>query len=136
MQKQQIISMFRDKNFRVTPQRIAVYEYICNHKTHPDAFTIYENVLKEHPGFSKTTVYNSLKSLCESGFIIPVTIDETRIHYDANISLHGHFKCNCCQKIYDFDISALQSKGLEDFSVSTRNVYYSGICRSCKNKIN
>ena len=60
MQKEQIISLFKEKNFRATPQRIAVYKYVYGHRTHPDAAQIYESVLKNNPSFSKTTVYNAL----------------------------------------------------------------------------
>ncbi|UKI22155.1 MAG: transcriptional repressor [Anaerotruncus sp.] len=60
--------------------------------------------LKSNPGFSKTTVYNALKSLCESGFITAITIDGGRIHYDANVNFHGHFICKHCGEIYDFQL--------------------------------
>ena len=95
---------------------------------------IYENVLKSNPGFSKTTVYNALKSLCESGFITAITIDGGRIHYDANVNFHGHFICKHCGEIYDFQLEEPVSTLPKGFIVQKKDVYYSGICPSCNNK--
>ncbi len=135
MQESQIISLFKEKNFRATPQRIAVYKYVYGHRTHPDAAQIYESVLKSNPSFSKTTVYNALKSLCENGFLIPVTIDDVKTHYDANVDFHGHFICTGCGKIYDFEVPEPDGKGLDGFAVERKDVYYSGLCPGCNNKI-
>lgn len=135
MQKEQIISLFKEKNFRATPQRIAVYKYVYGHRTHPDAAQIYESVLKNNPSFSKTTVYNALRSLCESGFLIPVTIDGVKTHYDANVNFHGHFICTECGGIYDFEVPEPIGKGLGGFAVERKDVYYSGLCLNCNNKI-
>ena len=134
MQKEQIISLFKEKNFRATPQRIAVYKYVYGHRTHPDAAQIYESVLKNNPSFSKTTVYNALRSLCESGFLIPVTIDGVYTHYDANVNFHGHFICTECGGIYDFEVPEPIGKGLGGFAVERKDVYYSGLCLNCNNK--
>ena len=95
---------------------------------------VYENVKKKYPALSKTTVYNALKALEKNGFIIPVTIDDERVRYDADTGLHGHFICNICRKIYDFETSQPKIAGLEDFLISSKNVYYSGVCPCCKDK--
>ena len=134
MQKERITALFKERNFRATPQRVAVYDYVCANRTHPDAAQIYESVLKSDPSFSKTTVYNALKSLCESGFLIPVTIDGDKVHYDANVDFHGHFICTCCGEIYDFDVPEPHGSGLGGFKIARKDVYYSGLCPSCKNK--
>ena len=48
---------------RPTPQRLAVYEYLLTHRTHPSADAIYEAISPVYPTFSRTTIYNSLKAL-------------------------------------------------------------------------
>lgn len=136
MKQEQIVAMFKEKGFRATPQRIAVFDYVFEHRSHPDAQSVYENVVKSNPSFSKTTVYNALHALCESGFIIPVTIDEARTHYDAFVEFHGHFKCSCCGNIYDFNVRLTDEKGLEGFLITKKDVYYSGLCPNCFNKNN
>ena len=130
-----IISLFKERGFRATPQRIAVYAYLYENRTHPDVLDIYANVKTLHPGFSKTTVYNALNALIEKGFVIPVTAGGGCVHYDANVEPHGHFYCDNCGKIYDFETEIPTAYGLEGFSVNRKNVYYSGICPCCKNKL-
>lgn len=134
MQTENIISLFKSKGYRATPQRIAVYDYVYEHRTHPDALEIYESVLKNNPSFSKTTVYNALNSLCDNGFIVPVTIDGVKTHFDANTNFHGHFICECCKEIYDFDVPEPKTDELHGFTVNQKDVYYSGVCPACNNK--
>lgn len=134
MTTDKIISLFREKNFRATPQRIAVYNYVYENRTHPDVLAVYTDVKKQYPAFSKTTVYNALKALEGCGLIIPVMIDGERVRYDANIESHGHFICSVCGKIYDFKTAEPDVSGLEDFEISSKNIYYSGICPCCKDK--
>jgi Fur family peroxide stress response transcriptional regulator len=128
----EIATFFKEKSFRATPQRIAVYKYIYDNPHHPDVDEIYKNVLKDNPSFSKTTVYNSLQALEECGLIIPVRIDSQRIHYDVTTALHGHFICKKCKRIFDFSINGINCDGINDFAVEQKDVYYSGLCPECK----
>lgn len=134
MDKEKIITLFKSRAFRATPQRIAVFDYVYSNRTHPDVLEIYNNVLKQNPGFSKTTVYNALKALTEYGFLRTVHIDGERVRYDAQTALHGHFMCDCCGKIYDFEVGSFECKMPPDFIVNKKNVYYGGICPGCINK--
>lgn len=132
MNEAQIVELFRNKGFRATPQRIVVYKYLCENRTHPDADEIYKSVLSANPSFSKTTVYNSLQALEDEGFIIKINIDSDRVRYDAFTSLHGHFYCKSCKRIYDFDVNSINDSLQDGFDMSERNVYYSGLCPECK----
>ncbi|MGN0458120.1 MAG: Fur family transcriptional regulator [Eubacterium sp.] len=132
MNELEIVNIFKENSFRATPQRIAVYKYLCENPTHPDADEIYKSVIKMNPSFSKTTVYNSLQALEEQGLIIKINIDSDRVRYDAHKKLHGHFVCEKCNKIYDFDVEKIVCCGIDDFIISKKDVYYRGICPECK----
>ncbi|MCM1285785.1 MAG: transcriptional repressor [Acetobacter sp.] len=134
MQTEEITRLFRDKGLKATPQRIAVYRFLYENRIHPDVETVYQQMIKGNPSFSKTTVYNCLKDLSACGLLIPVKIDADKIRYDADTSFHGHFRCESCGKIYDFKCD-FNVDSLEDFEIRQRDVYYSGICSCCKNKI-
>ena len=131
-----ITDLFRSMSFKATPQRIAVYKYLCDNHSHPDADEIYQEVMSENPSFSKTTVYNSLKALVDNGLVNRIDIDDDRKRYDAVTAPHGHFKCTECGKIFDFNVFDIKFSGLENFGISLKNVYFSGICNRCKNKFN
>lgn len=132
MNTQQIVDVFKSKGIKLTPQRIAVYKYLAENHTHPDALTVYNNIIKTNPSFSKTTVYNCLQTLTECGLLIPVNIDKDKIHYDADTSFHGHFRCINCGEIYDFKCTEGGVCGIDGFEIRHKDVYYSGICSRCK----
>lgn len=132
MNEIEITELFRKNHFRATPQRISVYKYLCENRTHPDADDIYKSVIKQNPSFSKTTVYNSLQALEQQGLIIKINIDSDRVRYDAFTQLHGHFICDNCGKIFDFDVTDVLCDISADFDVAEKNVYYRGVCPECK----
>lgn len=131
MQTKDITELFRSKGLKATPQRIAVYNFLCENPIHPDVETVYNKVIEDNPSFSKTTVYNCLEALTKCGLLIPVKIDADRIRYDADTRFHGHFICDVCKKIYDFECDSEDNKGIEDFEIRQKDVYYSGICKRC-----
>ncbi|WIF95903.1 Fur family transcriptional regulator [Caminicella sporogenes] len=116
-------------------QRIKIFEYLINNKNHPTVDTIYKELLKEIPTLSKTTVYNTLNLFIEKNIVAVITIEENETRYDADVSFHGHFKCERCGKVYDFyvDISNLKDDMLKDFQIKEKHIYYKGVCKYCLN---
>ncbi|MCK5426958.1 MAG: transcriptional repressor, partial [Thermodesulfovibrionia bacterium] len=55
-----IIEKYRDIGIKLTPQRIAILNYLSGITTHPSAEQIYKAVSKEFPTMSFATVYNTL----------------------------------------------------------------------------
>lgn len=117
-------------------QRIRIFEYLVTYKTHPTVDEIYRALNDEIPTLSKTTVYNTLNIFIEKGIAILITIEENETRYDANVKLHGHFKCEICQKIYDIQIPIknMEFEELKDFEVKDTQIYFKGICPNCSNK--
>ncbi|MDE6469965.1 MAG: transcriptional repressor [Eubacterium sp.] len=132
MNTKDIADIFKQKGIKATPQRIAVYKFLIENRIHPDVETVYNSVVKEHPSFSKTTVYNCLQILADYDLLIPVKIDNEKIRYDADTSFHGHFRCESCGKIYDFKCDDTKVSGIEGFEIRQRDVYYSGLCSCCR----
>ena len=123
----------REHGIKPSLQRIKIYEYLVNNKNHPNVDRIYNDLAKEIPTLSKTTIYNTLNLFIEKKIATVITIEENEVKYDADTSFHGHFKCNNCGKIYDFDVevkSEDQDK-LKGFLISDKQVYYRGICKNC-----
>lgn len=119
-------------------QRIKIFEYLMNTKEHPTVDTIYKSLVPEIPTLSKTTVYNTLNLFVENEIALLITIEENEARYDADISIHGHFKCETCGKVADFslDMMAVTIEGLTDFQINQKHVYFKGICDRCLEKVN
>lgn len=134
MTQQQMAALLADRGVRPTAQRLAVYDYLYRHRTHPSAETVYEALVKHHPTFSRTTVYNSLHALVKAGLVIELAMDTEERHYDADTALHGHFHCRNCGGIADFvlDEALVQQLMPQDFLVEGQGIYFSGRCPACK----
>ncbi len=115
--------------------RVLIFDYLRQHRTHPTVDEIYSSLVSSVPTLSKTTVYNTVKLLSSSGIIKTITIEEQQARYDACTDLHGHFLCSDCGDVYDFDISLPDSRLPEGFQVTTQEVYYTGSCQKCCQKL-
>ena len=127
-------------SFNVKPsvQRLAIMDYLLTHRTHPSIEEIYLALCDDIPTLSKTTVYNTLKLFVEHGAAQMLTIDERNVCYDGDITLHAHFLCKHCNKIFDLpapvEDEQIGKMKDNDFQVEEQHYYYKGICPSCKEK--
>ena len=133
MTQQEMAILLTDRGIRPTAQRLAVFDYLNRHRTHPSADTVYEALIQEHPTFSRTTVYNSLHTLVKAGLVRELAMDTEERHYDADVALHGHFHCRECGSIADFDLDEDLVTRLmpEGYSVEGQGIYFSGRCPDC-----
>ena len=120
-------------NIKPSFPRLKVFEYLVTHPTHPTVDDIYRVLAEEMPTLSKTTIYNTLDLFLRANITRVVTIDGNELRYDVDITDHGHFKCDHCNTIYEFDIhaDALAASDLDGFTIREKNVYYRGICPNC-----
>ncbi len=127
---EQILKMH---NIKPSHHRIRVLQYLTEHKNHPTVDMIYRELMEEIPTLSKTTLYNTLNLFTERGIINMLNLEENESRYDADISLHAHFKCSHCSKIYDIylEVTRLELAGLENFEVAESHIYFKGICPVC-----
>ncbi len=127
----------KKQNVRLSHHRRMVLEYLCKSLNHPTVDQIYISLKKEAPNLSRTTVYNILHVLKEAGLVREITIEDNEMRYDIMTENHGHFKCERCGEIYNFnlDFEALAAEGLNGFKVTDKNVYFKGICPTCLSKI-
>ena len=91
-QLDQIVTSLRDEGFRITPQRIAIVEYILNTEEHPSAEQIHNVVQKRYPMVSLSTVYKTLDLLREKKIVNEIDVDgESR--FDAHVDDHINLVC-------------------------------------------
>ena len=133
---EELTKELKDRKIRLSHQRLKILEFITNNNIHPTVDQIYIKLHKEIPTLSKTTVYNSLNALIDAGLVKIINIEDNETRYDIVSHDHGHFKCDSCGKIYDFEINieGLKSKDLNDFKINNKDVYFKGICPQCIKK--
>ena len=62
-----VVKRLQNHNIKPSVQRIAIMNYLIEHRTHPTVDEIYTALSPSIPTLSKTTVYNTLKLLSEQG---------------------------------------------------------------------
>ena len=111
-------------------QRIAIMDYLLKHRTHPCIDEIYMALCSAIPTLSRTTVYNTLKLFVDHGAAKMLTIDERNACFDADTTMHAHFQCKVCGKIYDIQLeeitSAIKLLEKEGYAVEEAHRYYKG----------
>lgn len=131
------ISEYLKKNgIRPSNPRIKIYQYLITKKNHPSVDLIYQALKEEMPCLSRTTVYNTLNIFLEGGVVKQVIVEDNEARYDADISVHGHFRCSECGQIYDFRVEDIKidNEELKNFFIEEKHIYFRGKCASCKNK--
>lgn len=132
-----IAPIFKEKKLKLTPQRLAVYNYLLNTTSHPSADIIYTDIHIQYPTMSLATVYKALKTLVDVGLIQEINVGEGNFRYDGNSLAHPHLQCLGCGKVDDFkDLSLdnLNSLAEEhtDYKVISNKVYFYGYCSDCQ----
>ena len=139
--RKQIIEKYRGKGFKLTPQRIAILEFLEGNVDHPTAEDIFSELKKTHPTVSFATVYNTLQALSSRGELSEVTIDPKRKHYDPDGRPHHHIICSICGRIGDVfkdysEALKVPDEQLDNFTVTGNHVNFYGRCKGCeKDKI-
>ena len=115
-------------------QRIAIMDYLMEHRVHPTADEIYNALYPTMPTLSKTTIYNTMKLFSEQGAVKALVIDEKNVRFDIDTSSHAHFMCLGCGCVYDLPIEnqvAMQLEGVGELMITEIHLYYKGYCKKC-----
>lgn len=132
-----IASIFKEKKLKLTPQRLAVYNYLINTTSHPSADVIYTDIHVQYPTMSLATVYKALKTLVDVGLIQEINVGEGNFRYDGNSSSHPHLQCLGCGKVDDFNDFSLDNlnslaENHTDYKIVSNKAYFYGYCTECQ----
>jgi Fur family peroxide stress response transcriptional regulator len=126
---------YRDIGFKLTPQRLAILDYLEGNREHPSAEDIYRSVLKKFPTISFATVYTTLAALKQKGKLLELTTDPSKKRYDPNTTCHGHLLCVSCMRIIDMPgehMPVLSESVKKNFAITKSHVEFHGLCPKCK----
>lgn len=125
---------FKDIGIKLTPQRLAILDYLEGNVEHPSAEDIYNGLRGRFPTMSLATVYATLSTLREKGRVIEITIDPDKKRFDPNISEHSHLICTGCKRVVDikmsFDLAAVE-EAAPDFIITGAHAEFLGLCPGC-----
>ena len=137
-QIKELVNSLREEGFRITPQRIAIVEYLLKTDDHPSAEHIHKIIQKKYPMVSLSTVYKTLDLLREKKLVNEIKV-EGEARFDAHTDEHINLVCMNCGKIDDIDedsLKEIQTKVARKskYMILKSNFELFGYCNNCKSK--
>jgi Fur family transcriptional regulator, peroxide stress response regulator len=128
---------YRELGIKLTPQRIAILEYLEGNLSHPSAEDVYRAVLRKFPTMSFATVYNTLETLKQSGRVAELTGDPGKKRFDPNPRPHHHLICTRCRRIVDVQVEfrlPVAERDRAGFEITGNHIEFFGTCPDCKKR--
>lgn len=129
------IAILKENGIRITPQRLGVYEILCNENKHLTVDEIYRKMKVNFPAVSLATVYTILELYGRKKLVREMRITFDKSCFDGRMDSHHHFLCKRCGKIIDIDLHpcpALQRSEVNGHLIQELQGYFYGICSDCR----
>jgi len=139
IQLKDALDTLKSTGVRITPQRLAILEYMISSMSHPTADDIYRALEPNFPNMSVATVYNNLRVFREAGLVKELPFGDSSSRFDFVTNDHYHIICQDCGTIVDFHYPALDevehvASHVTGFQVNSHRMEIYGKCPSCANK--
>ena len=136
--EKKVISVLKQRGYKLTPQRRAVLGVINRSRGHLTPAAVYEKVRQQYPKIGLVTVYRTLELLARLGFICEVHSGDSSRSYLLRRSSghHHHLICSGCDKVIDFNdcnLAETETRIAEStgFRVDSHLVEFVGRCSEC-----
>ncbi|PAF47225.1 transcriptional repressor [Helicobacter sp. 12S02232-10] len=127
----------KEKNLKVTPQRIAILKEI-EKNGHISVDDVYENIKKDYPSISLATVYKNIAALYEVNILREIKAPSQKQRYELSYDRHIHVACGKCGKLEDIkvDISSISDEcaKISGYALYDTSAVFIGICPECARK--
>ena len=133
---EELTTALRQEGFRITPQRVAILDYLLKTDDHPSAESIHKIIQEKYPMVSLSTVYKTLDLLREKKLVNEIEVDgEAR--FDAHTDSHINLVCMNCGKIDDIDedsLNDIQNRAARKskYMILKGSFELFGYCNDCK----
>jgi len=133
----ELITTLRERDFRLTPQRVELVRLIATSEGHPSAAQLYSKIRTQFPTMSQATVYKTLALLKDMNQVLEIDLRDDS-HYDGNRPQpHPHLICVQCTKIVDgdleIDLSAISKlEQTSGYQILRPQIAFYGLCPDCR----
>jgi len=136
--RDKIINAFKEKGYRITSQRLAIFDILAKSDEHPSVDMIYKQIKKEFPVTSLATVYKTIVAVKELGEVLELGFSDGCNRYDGQKPYpHPHLICTVCKKICDPDLESLEHVTEElrkesGYKIDHHRIDFFGVCPDCQ----
>jgi Fur family ferric uptake transcriptional regulator len=108
LEQKALASYLDDNNLKHTKQRQAILEVFLETKGHITSEDLFRRVRELYPHIGYTTVYRTMKILCDAGLASERHFDNGATRYEIEHEHHDHLVCVRCGKIIEFECSMIE----------------------------
>lgn len=106
----QALSKYLDEHkLKHTRQREAILEEFLEVQGHITSEELHARIRRRNPGIGFTTVYRTMKLLCEAGLAHERHFDDGVTRYEIRSEHHDHLVCLRCGKIVEFECAMIET---------------------------
>jgi Fur family peroxide stress response transcriptional regulator len=133
----ELIAALKERDFRLTPQRVELVRLIAASEGHPSAAQLFAKIKTQFPTMSHATVYKTLALLKDMNQVLEIDLRDDS-HYDGNHPQpHPHLICIKCKKIIDGEVSLDQEsirtlEKVSGYMILRLQISLYGLCPDCK----
>jgi Fur family ferric uptake transcriptional regulator len=109
LEKKALASYLEGHNLKHTKQREAILEVFLEVQGHITGEELHRRVRRKFPQIGYTTVYRTMKLLCEAGLASERHFDDGVTRFEIQHEHHDHLVCVRCGKIVEFECSMIES---------------------------
>jgi Fur family transcriptional regulator, peroxide stress response regulator len=137
---EEMLSKLKNRDFRITPQRLAILKILAASEGHPSVDAIYKEVKALFPTTSLATVYKTVSLLKELNEVLELGFPDGSNRYDGyNPVPHPHAICMTCKKIMDPELMNLDELSEEmsrktGYKIFHHRLDFFGLCPDCQQK--
>ena len=137
---EEMLSKLKSRDFRITPQRLAVLKILVSSESHPSVDDIYKEVKALFPTTSLATVYKTVSLLKELNEVLELGFPDGSNRYDGyNPVPHPHAICMTCKKIMDPELMNIDELSVEmsrktGYKIFHHRLDFFGLCPDCQQK--
>jgi Fur family ferric uptake transcriptional regulator len=140
VERRTLARYLEEHNLKHTKQREAILEVFLEAPDHITSEDIYARVREQYPNIGYTTVYRTMKLLCEAGLAQERHFDDGITRYEIEHEHHDHLVCTRCGRVIEFEcamIEATQNEIAEryEFRVLRHRHELYGHCRECRDDL-
>jgi Fur family peroxide stress response transcriptional regulator len=133
-----MINKLKERDFRITPQRLAVLRILAESEGHPSVEDIFRQVKPIFPTTSLATIYKTVNLLKKIGEVVELDFSEESNRYDGNRPYpHPHLICTKCKTVVDPDMATISDLSEElakktGYEIVNHRLDFFGICPRCQ----
>ena len=137
VERRTLARYLEEHHLKNTKQRDAIVDVFLEARGHVTSDEIFQRVRDAHPNIGYTTVYRTLKLLCDAGLANERHFDDGITRYEIEHEHHDHLVCTRCGKIIEFECAMIENTQNEiakryDFRVLRHRHELYGHCAECR----